>query len=67
LSIATEPGEAALHNPGEACNLERALTAFDDLQLPAGLPQQVARELATLVSGISIAATRLMLNRLAPI
>src|SRR5260221_2252430 len=51
--MATEPGEAALHNPGEACNLERALTAFDDLQLPAGLPQQVARELATLVSGIS--------------
>src|SRR5258707_3337267 len=51
-SIAAKPGEAALHNPCEACDLERALPAFDDLQLPA-LAQQVVRELATLVSGIS--------------
>ena len=34
-------------------DLERALPAFDDLQLPAVLAQQVARELATLVSGVS--------------
>ena len=52
-TISAKPGEAALHNPGEACDLERALPAFDDLQLPAVLAQQVARELATLVSGIS--------------
>ena len=52
-SISAKPGEAALHNPGEACDLERALPAFDDLQLPAVLAQQVTRELATLVSGIS--------------
>jgi hypothetical protein len=30
----------SLHNPGEACDLERALPAFDDLQLPAVLAQQ---------------------------
>src|SRR5467141_3267171 len=52
-SIAAKPGEAALHNPGETRDLERALPAFDDLQLPAVLAQQVIRELATLVSGIS--------------
>ena len=40
-SIASKPGEAALHNPGEARDLERALPAFDDLQLPAVLAQQV--------------------------
>jgi hypothetical protein len=51
-SIAAKPGEAALHNPCEACDLERALLAFDDLQLPAVLAQQVMRELAALVSGI---------------
>jgi len=39
--------------PGEACDLERALPTFDYLQLPAVLAQQVARELATWVSGIS--------------
>ncbi len=34
-STAFDPwGKAALHNPGEACELERALPAFDDLQLP---------------------------------
>src|SRR5271165_3137786 len=31
-SIAAKPSEAALHNPGEACDLERALPASDDLQ-----------------------------------
>jgi hypothetical protein len=51
-AIAAKPSEAALHNPGKACDLERALPAFDDLQLPAVLAQQVVRELATLVSGI---------------
>jgi len=43
-----KPSEAALHNPGEACDLECALPAFDDLQLPAVLAQQVVRELGTL-------------------
>jgi hypothetical protein len=50
--IASKPGEAALHNPGEARDLEHALPAFDDLQLPAVLAQQAVRELGTLVSGI---------------
>jgi hypothetical protein len=45
--------EAALHNPCEACDLERTLLAFDYLQLPAILAQQVVGELGTLVSGIS--------------
>src|SRR5260370_31304432 len=45
--------EAALHNPCEACDLERALPAFDDLQLPAVLAQEVVREFATPVSGVS--------------
>jgi hypothetical protein len=52
-SIAAKPNEAAFHNPCEACDLERVLPAFDDLQLPAVLAQQVVRELGTLVSGIS--------------
>ena len=34
-SIAAKPSEAALHNPCEVYDLERALLAFDDLQLPA--------------------------------
>jgi hypothetical protein len=52
-AIAAKPSEAALDNPCKACHLERALPAFDDLQLPAVLTQQVVRELAALVSGIS--------------
>jgi hypothetical protein len=51
--MASKPSEAALNNPGKACDLERALAAFDDLQFPAVLAQQVACELATLVSCIS--------------
>ena len=31
-SIAAKPSEAALYNPGEACDLERALPASDDPQ-----------------------------------
>jgi hypothetical protein len=34
--IAAKPSEAALHNPGEAYDLERALPASDDLQLARG-------------------------------
>ena len=30
-SIAAKPSEAALYNPGEACDLERTLPTFDDL------------------------------------
>src|SRR5271166_5835072 len=51
-SIAAKPSEAALYNPGEACDLERTLPTFDDLELPTILLQQVSSELATLVSGI---------------
>ena len=30
-SIAAKPSEAALYNPGEACDLEGTLPTFDDL------------------------------------
>jgi hypothetical protein len=35
--ITTKPSEAALDNPSQARDLELALSAFNDLQLPAGL------------------------------
>ena len=31
LTQAAKPSEAALYNPGEACDLERTLPTFDDL------------------------------------
>jgi hypothetical protein len=34
-AIAAKPSKAALHNPGQAGDLECALLALDDLQFPA--------------------------------
>ena len=48
-AVAPEPGQAALHDPSQAFDLERALAAAGDDQLPAVVPQQVAGQLAAFV------------------
>jgi hypothetical protein len=51
-SIAAEPSERALHNPGESGDLEGSLLPFEDLQLPTLVSQDLPGELPTGVTGI---------------
>ncbi|MDQ0996329.1 hypothetical protein QFZ34_001506 [Phyllobacterium ifriqiyense] len=51
-TIASESSEAAFHDPGQASDLEGTLRRLDDLQLPALLFCQGAREFLALVACI---------------
>ncbi len=51
-TIASEPSEAAFHDPGQAGDLEGTLTPFDNLQPPTLLLGQCAREFLALMPGI---------------
>src|SRR3954454_4380974 len=44
--VAAEPCKCPFHNPRQTDNFEGTLLPFDDLQLPAVVPQQLACELA---------------------
>lgn len=51
-TVAAEPCEGALHNPGQSGDLESTLTAFHNLQLPAILTHEVTGPPSAFVSGI---------------
>ena len=51
-SITPEPSKTALHDPGQACDLERSLAALNDLKRPTILLHEMLRKLPALVAGI---------------
>lgn len=51
-AVTTEPSETPLDDPGQTRDLERVLSAFDNLKLPAVLFQELPSELPALVAGI---------------
>ena len=51
-AIAAKPCEAALHNPGQASDLEGALPSLDDLQFPAVVTQQLTSQFTAFISSI---------------
>jgi hypothetical protein len=48
-TITAEPREAALHNPGQAGDLEGALLSCDDLQVPAVVTQELMSQFTAFV------------------
>src|SRR5438105_909991 len=51
-AVAAQPGEAALDDPCQPGDFERALPALHDLQLPAVFPHEFSGQLAALVTSI---------------